>query len=425
VTSHIPTTLMFKVNAQPFPEVVIAAGALKSLPQRVKSFGTHAFIVTDPGVAGAGILKKVEDLLQKANIDFVSYAEVPANPSMASVQAGIDKMDGKYDGCVVISLGGGSAMDAAKAMAVIGPDGGRDNISSYCFYPQLTEKQEMDFGTLFPKTAAKGDGLPIICIPTTSGTASETNGSAVLTDTANQRKLIYTDSKAMAKLSLLDPELTLKLPRYPTATCGMDALTHALEAYTAKKENPYSDAIAYGVIETVAKWLPILMNDLSNLEARLQIQVASHMAGVAFSISGLGLCHAVGHPLSAILHQAHGQTLATMLPHVMEFNLPHRKSKYAKVAKAFGVFDEAKSDEDNARAAMDAIAKLSIQVGTAKSITQMGGGEDNIPQLVEQALLDVTSLMNCVPATPDDIAQLYKKALHNSELYPMQSQAKL
>ena len=198
----------------------------------------------------------------------------------------------------------------------------------------------------------------------------------------------------------------------------MDALTHSLEAFTSKRQNPYSDAVAFGVIRTVAQWLPRLLNDLSDLEARSQIQLASHMAGVAFGVAGLGIAHALGHPLSAVLNQAHGQTLSTMLPHIMDFNLPARADKYAMVADAFGVKDPALSDEENARLAIKAVAELSIQVGCAKSIIDMGGSEDIIESLVEQAMTDTSMMATPVMPTAADVRAMYQKALRDPVLYP-------
>ena len=201
---------------------------------------------------------------------------------------------------------------------------------------------------------------------------------------------------------------------------GFRTRAYAPVHYRPRAQNPYSDAMAFGVIETVAQWLPTLMKDLKNLEARSRIQLASHMAGVAFGVAGLGICHAVGHPLSAVLHQAHGQTLATMLPHIMAFNQsdPRVAAKYARVARAFGVHRDGRSDQENARAAIGAIADLSIEVGTGRSIVQMGGSADLIPTLVQQALTDTSMRHNLRQPTADELTAMFTAALNNSRLYP-------
>jgi len=322
----------------------------------------------------------------------------------------------------VVTLGGGSSMDAGKSIAALSAQN-YDSILDATIIPALAKDQDsIDFGTMRPKEKIGNlAGIPkIIAIPTTSGTASETNGAAVITDTTGDkhRKLIYANDASKASLIIMDPKLTVGVPRYSTATCGMDVLTHALEAFTSAGQNEYGDAIAYGSIKLVAQYLPALMNDLSNVDLRQKLQLASHMAGVAFNISSLGLVHGVGHPLSAVLNQAHGQTLATMLPHVMEFNMPVRADKYAEVAKAFNVYDSNLSDEANARKAIKAIAELSITVGTAKSIREMGGSEKDIPVLVNQALTDLSGMTNARPATREAITAMYMAAMDNKELYP-------
>ena len=315
---------MSAVAAKSLPSATIAPGIARTIGAGVAGLGgKRALLVTDAGLTGAGITGQIEEYITSAGVECIVYDKVEANPTMSVVEGGISILRGlgSMDDVVIVSLGGGSSMDAAKAMAVAAPDGGA--IVDYCMVPKLKEGTDhIDMMSMAPKRIAKVPALPIIAIPTTSGTASETNGASVLTDEETHRKLIFSNEAAVAKMTLLDPELTLKLPAYPTATCGMDALTHATEALTSNRQNPYSDSIAIGSIQLVAKWLPILMADLYNLDARYNIQLASHMAGVAFGIAGLGICHSVGHPLSALLGKAHGQTLSTMLPHVMAFNMP-------------------------------------------------------------------------------------------------------
>lgn len=414
--------------------MICGDGQIESVGKHVKKLGcSRAFVVSDPGLKAAGVLDRVTSLLEAASIEVVVFPEVPANPTFDCVAAGIAKLAGRFENTAVLSLGGGSSMDAAKAMAVIGPQcGSVDNtkvdawtadlckaIGDYTFYPQLSDDGEsMDVTTMRPKRVGEQPPLPIIAVPTTSGTASETNGAAVLTDAKAQRKVIFSDDRAAARLAILDPALTLGLPAYPTATCGMDVLTHALEALTSARRNPYSGAIAMGAIQTVAQWLPVLMNDLSNSEARLRMMTASHMAGVAFGIAGLGICHAMGHPLSAVLHQAHGQTLATLLPHVMRFNMEECVEEYAAVARAFGVADAKLSALENAEAAVAAVAALSIRVGTARSIRAMGGNDSNISELCDQAMLDICMLTTPRMASRDDIATIYRQALDDPTLYP-------
>lgn len=420
----------YSILVNPLPRMVAGPGAVSTVGKEVLALGRkYAMIVTDPGLTKAGLTGQLVTALKSTGVEVDVYDQVSANPTFQNVRDGIDVLLKRpINETTIVSLGGGSSMDCAKAISVIGSDGtrgsdGKYDIRSYCRYPVLGTDDKIEPSSMVPAVLPQKPGVPIIAIPTTSGTASETNGGAVITDSDAQipRKLIFSDGSAQAKVNILDPELTLGLPPYPTATCGMDALCHALEAFTSLRQNPYSDSIAIGVIAEVAEWLPKLLDNLSNLEARSRIQLASHMAGAAFGIAGLGICHAVGHPLSAVLHQAHGQTLATMLPHIMEFNLPARAEKYARVAEAFGVFDKSKSTEDNARMAIDAVAKLSIRVGTARSIEMMGGDASLIPELVEQSMTDTSMRHNAIQPTRSQLTEIFKKALRNPILYPEKS----
>lgn len=303
------------VQTKSLPAATIAPGCAAGVGQAVASLGgKKAFLVTDAGLTSVGLTGKIVDFITGAGVEcfvfdkvsishtischlmlshtishYLMLPQVQANPTMGVVNAGVSMLREEVglQGAFIVSLGGGSSMDAAKAMAVAAADGG--DIADYCMVPKLKEgTDDIDMMSMMPKRSPKLSPLPIIAIPTTSGTASETNGASVLTDEMTHRKLIFSNEQAVAKMTFLDPELTLNLPAYPTATCGMDALTHSVEALTSLGQNAYSDAIAIGSIELVAKWLPILMADLQNLEARYNIQLASHMAGVAFGIAGLG-----------------------------------------------------------------------------------------------------------------------------------------
>jgi alcohol dehydrogenase class IV len=204
----------------------------------------------------------------------------------------------------------------------------------------------------------------------------------------------------MPALTFLDPELGLGVPAGVTATCGMDVLTHAIEAFTTSRSNPYSDALALGAIALAARFLPVAFQDGKDLEARSQMLLASHLAGLAFTSSGLGICHAMGHPLSARLGVAHGQTLATLLPHVMRFNLEVCRERYAKVARAMEADD-----------AIAAVERLRALVGTDRGARELGVTQELIPTLVEDAFADV--LMFATPRMPQpaDVTALYEEAL--------------
>lgn len=412
----------------PPPPILRGAGTLAALGREAKRLGgSKVFICTDPGITKAGLTQRLAQLLEKDGLQVEVFDAVEANPSTKIVEDGADKLR-TCGANVVVTLGGGSSMDAGKAMACLAAEPAGSKMVDFCMCPELRAgTEQMDMASFMPKKLPAGKVAPIIAVPTTSGTASETNGSAVIThnEAGASRKLIFTNPLGAAKLVVLDPELTVPVPRYPTATCGMDVLTHAIEAFTARTSNPYSDSIALGAIKLVAEYLPRTLAEPTNVEYRSQMQFASHMAGIAFGISGLGLVHSMGHPLSAFYHQAHGQTLATMLPHVMEYNLGACKAKYAQVAAAFGVHHPLKSEEENARRAIEAVARLSIDVGTARSIRSFGAKEADIAPLVKQVLTDVCMTTTPVYPSAKDVEALFRKAWEDERLYPSAPAAKL
>jgi alcohol dehydrogenase len=307
----------------------------------------------------------------------------------------------------VVFIGGGSVMDCGKYIALAAPNG-VDNLN-LAFAPNLDANDRIDFSTLAPKAQASKPGLPTIAIPTTSGTASETNGGGLITDTLTNpkvhRKLTFSNPTVAPVVILLDPTLTVGMPSRGTAACGMDVLTHAIECYTSANSNPFADALALHAIRLTGQWLPKAVANGSDLEARAQMQVASHLAGRAFS-SGplLGLVHATGHPISGQLHQAHGQTLATMLPHVMRFNRDVVARRYADIGEALG-------SEHDPEAGIAAVEKLSATVGTNKRLRDLGATSDNINDLTQDALRDLIILNTPKYPTRGDVHELYAVAL--------------
>jgi len=380
------------LELQPGVRTSFGAGIVEKLGKRVTSRAhERAFIVTDKGVVGSGVIDRVEASLKKARIRSRVFDGVTSNPTSECVQEGsaLLKADPR---AVVIAVGGGSTLDAAKAIALIAPNGGTP--------------ADFPFGCRPGKA-----GHPIIAVPTTAGTGSETNMFGVVTDTEKKRKVLLGHPSVLPKLVLLDPELTLRVPAPVTATCGMDVLTHAIEAFTCTRVNPMSDAAALRAIAMVQGFLPAAFDDGMNLEARSQMLFASHLAGIAFTSSGLGMCHAMGHPLSARLDAAHGQSLATLLPLVMHFNLELSAARYAQVAIAMGAADPGASDADNARRAIGAVEALRARVGTDKPGRALGIDAEMIPTLVEDAFAD--PLMAATPRypEPEDVTQLYRDCL--------------
>ncbi|MGY6500296.1 MAG: iron-containing alcohol dehydrogenase family protein [Acidimicrobiales bacterium] len=390
------------IAVAPHPHVAFGSGISRSLPEHLRPLGTRAFLVVDRGVLAAGLHEPIVASLAEAGIEHLVFSDVDPNPTDANVDAGVAALR-DFGEAVVVLIGGGSAMDCGKyvALAAANDGGGTD----FAFHVGLDDGDQIDFATLAAPKQASVDGYPTLAIPTTSGTASETNGGGLITDTSEGRKLTFSHASVRPSVVLLDPDLTLGLPPVPTATCGMDALTHSIECLTSSGATPYADGLALQAIRTIGEWLPRVMDEPSDLEGRSHLQWASHLAGIAFS-SGplLGLVHALGHPISARLHQAHGQTLATMLPHVMDFNREPCAERYGLVAQALGA-------DRSVDAAIEAVVALSERVGTHRTLGDLGGDEQLVGVLAGDALADLMILTT--PRYPDrnEVETLYRSAL--------------
>lgn len=388
----------------PMGTTAVGENSIGNLAQHVQAHGTRAFFISDAGVQGAGVLETVTQALTAHDVEWAAFTEVDPNPTDANVAAGVAALKSfGIEDTVMVLVGGGSVMDCGKYIAMAAPSGIND--VSLAFSPDLDDADKIDFSTLSPAARATEPCVPTIAVPTTSGTASETNGGGLITRTEDHRKLTFAHPDVQPRSIILDPTLTVGLPPGATAACGMDVLTHAIEAYTSTSANPYSDGLALHAIRLTGKWLPTAVSDGGNIEARAAMQVASHLAGRAFS-SGplLGLVHATGHPISGTFGIAHGQTLATMLPHVMRFNLDVSNERYGDVGLALGV-------TSNALDAIEAVESLSATVGTDRTLTDLGATKNDIEHLTTDALRDLIILNT--PRYPNraDVRGLYELAL--------------
>ena len=388
----------------PMGTTAVGENSIGNLAQHVQAHGTRAFFISDAGVHGAGVLDTVTQALTAHDVEWAAFTEVDPNPTDANVAAGVAALKSfGIEDTVMVLVGGGSVMDCGKYIAMAAPSGIND--VSLAFSPDLDDADKIDFSTLSPAARATEPCVPTIAVPTTSGTASETNGGGLITRTEDHRKLTFAHPDVQPRAIILDPTLTVGLPAGATAACGMDVLTHAIEAYTSTSANPYSDGLALHAIRLTGKWLPTAVSDGGNIEARAAMQVASHLAGRAFS-SGplLGLVHATGHPISGTFGIAHGQTLATMLPHVMRFNLDVSNERYGDVGLALGV-------TSNALDAIEAVESLSATVGTDRTLTDLGATKNDIEHLTTDALRDLIILNT--PRYPNraDVRGLYELAL--------------
>jgi alcohol dehydrogenase len=339
--------------------VVFGVGALRRLPELVAAAGgTRAFLVTDPGVVVAGIAVDALAVLDAASIEATMFSEVEPNPSGATVELGATTLRAVgLDGTVVVALGGGSAMDAAKAIALRAAN----DIPIW--------EMEYDGPTLAP-------GRPILAVPTTAGTGSEAHPFAVITHEEIGRKDYIGHRSLLPVTTILDPGLTVGLPAAVTAATGVDALTHSLESLLSRNGNPFAEATALGVIRTVVEWLPRAVADGTELEARSQMLMAAHLAGVGqASGTGVGLVHALGHALGTRGRLAHGTALAAVLPEVLGFYAAEPGLRDRELALVGVAIRAASATEQPATAAGAAIGELRrflTSVGQRHRLTALG-----------------------------------------------------
>lgn len=370
---------------RPLPQIVFAAGASLRLADHVKAVGCRsALVVTDGALMAAGVPDAAIAALREAGVAVEVFAGVEANPTDRNVEAGARMLRDMEQACVV-AFGGGSSMDCGKAIALLGRNA-----------------ETVEALQAAPPTRP---GAAVIAVPTTAGTGSETNSACVITNTRLGRKTYVSHPSISPAFAVLDPQLTLGLPRYPTATCGFDVLTHAVEAFVSARATPYSDAVALEAIRTVSRYARAVVADGQDLEARSQMLLASAMAAIAFNVAGLGAAHGTGHALSARLNAAHGQTLATMLPHVVAFNMSASEEKYGQVARVL-----APEGPATGAAAIDAILQLRSDLGLERTIRELGGDEPLFAILVEDAAADFVNRTNPRPVDRPAIESLYRAA---------------
>jgi alcohol dehydrogenase len=370
------------------------AGVIDELPDALASIGaTTAYVVTDPGVSASGVAGRVVDLLFGAGVAVDVFDGVEPNPGTATILAGSERLRGFLQGrppgkVAVVGLGGGSAMDSAKVIALHAPNADHRAVMSLGYHDD----------TVSP-------GVPVIAVPTTAGTGAETNTYGVITDEAAGRKGYVGHESVLPRLAILDPELTLGLPPAVTAASGVDAMTHSLESLLSKNPNPFAEAVALGVIRTVGEWLPRAVADGSDLEARSRMLLAAHYAGVGQqSGTGVGAVHAIGHAIGTRAHLAHGTALATVMPEVFETYLGTRDRELALVAVALGAASPSDDEAAAARAGIEAVRDLLERVGQRRTLSELGLGED-VESVIVQDAVDDAAIDNSprLPST-DEIA---------------------
>ncbi|WP_233193578.1 iron-containing alcohol dehydrogenase family protein [Cryobacterium sp. Y29] len=352
---------------------------------------THALVVTDPFLATSPVVAAVREALEGEGLAVTIFGGVTPNPTTTCVDEGSD-LAASVGADGIVAVGGGSSMDAAKGIALgsVNPQRGID----------------LDYRSTFEHPA-----LPIVTVPTTAGTGAEVNAFGVITDVVSHRKFYVGHDSALARAAVLDPDLTVGLPAGATAATGMDALTHALESYLSVRANPYSDGIALQVIATVAEFLPRAVDNGADIEARSELLLASHVAGVGFSHTGLGLVHGIAHPLGGQFNIPHGLALCIVIEGVLRFNLAARAARIARVAFALGVGRTDLPESENAQRAIEAIAALAVRVGMTGPLSNFGVTEGDLASLAADTLADTVTVNNPIQPTVDDVVRILKESL--------------
>ena len=379
------------------PSIQFGAGAIKNLGEHVGAFGgKKPLIVTDEGVTNAGILSKTVEPLEAARIDSALFDTVQPNPTDISVLEGLEVY--RAEGCdVVIAVGGGSVMDAAKGIRIL-----------TTHEPPL-ENYYLDVGGIDRITS---DLPALICIPTTAGTGSEVSQGSIITDTSGRttdghRKRAIGTPYNMASVALLDPELTVGMPPGLTAATGMDAVTHGIEAYVATRYHPIAEGVALQALKILGKNIRQAYHHGEDVNARGEMLMASAMAAFSFQ-KGLGAVHSLAHQLSTEANIPHGIANAILLPDVMEFNMSHAAEGYADIAAALGVGTSGMSTADAADAAIAEIRSLNEEFAIPKGLGIAGLKWERIPKVAKDAMLDHCHKSNPRSCTEADMQDLFE-----------------
>ena len=371
---------------------LMGADCLKDAGEQVAELGfKKALIVTDKVLGQIGIVKKVTDVLDNKNIEYAIYDETKPNPTVKNVNDGLALLKEKE--CdFVISLGGGSAHDCAKGIALLATNGG-----------EIKDYEGVD--------KSKKPQLPMVGINTTAGTGSEMTLFAIITDEERHIKMALVDKHLTPIIAVNDPMLMLAMPKSLTAATGMDALTHAIEAYVSTSATPITDACAEKAIELISNYLVNAVENGEDVEARDMMAYAEYLAGMAFNNANLGYVHAMAHQLGGFYNLPHGVCNAILLPHVQEYNKATSASRLAKIAKIMGGNIEGLTDEQGADLCIDMIKSLSQTVGIPEGLGVLGVKESDFETLATNALNDACSLTNPRKGNLEEVMAIFKKAM--------------
>lgn len=335
--------------------------------------------MTDPMMLKIGMSKKIEEIFKRKGIEYEIFSEIEVNPSLESIKKALERVI-EFSPEKILALGGGSTLDSAKAVSYF--------------------------------MSKSGKNIPVIAIPTTCGTGSEVTSYAVITDTVNNVKIPIKDDKMIPEIAILDPEFTATLPKTVVADGGIDALTHAIEAYTSKGANLYTQIYSLYAIKTIFKNILKMFEDISNREARVEMGKASCIAGFAFEKAGLGINHSVAHNIGGKFHKAHGRANGVVLPYIIRFNSNDEETakRYFEIAKELEL--PASNIEEGAKSLAIAIEILNKKLGIQNCVRELGVDEETyralIPEMAEVAMQDICTSGNLKKVTLEDMKKIFE-----------------
>lgn len=367
-------------------------GAIKEIATEVKNKGfKKCFVCSDPDLIKFNVTSKVTEILDQNNISYEIYSKIKANPTIENVKEGVDAFKKSGADCIV-AIGGGSSIDTAKAIGIIANN------------PEFADVRSLE-----GVADTKNKCVPIIAVPTTAGTAAEVTINYVITDVEKNRKFVCVDTNDIPLIAVVDPDMMSSMPKGLTAATGMDALTHAIEGYITKGAWEMTDMFHIKAIEIIANSLRDACEN--NPKGREQMALGQYIAGMGFSNVGLGLVHSMAHPLGAFYDTPHGVANAIILPTIMEYNAEYTGEKYRDIAKAMGVEGtEDMTQEQYRKAAIDAVRKLSNDVGIPCDLKQIVKKED-IQFLAQSAFDDACRPGNPKETCVEDIVKLYESLI--------------
>lgn len=370
-------------------------GAREELAPEIKNRGfKKAFVVTDKSLAECGVINKVTDVLERAGIPFEVYSEVKPNPTIKNVTDGIEACK-KSGADVIVAVGGGSSIDTAKGISIV-----------------MTNPDRADIVSLNGLSNTVNRGMPVIALPTTSGTAAEVTINYVITDEEREVKMVCVDPHDIPIMAIVDSDLMATMPKSLASATGMDALTHAVEGYITKAHNTMSDMFHMKAIKLIFKYLPSAVNEKDE-EAIEMMGLAQYIAGMGFSNVGLGIVHSMAHQLGAVYDTPHGLANAILLPTVMRFNGedPATAQRFREILCEIGRPDAANlNDQDVINTFVWMISELSKSVGITQKVIDVGAKEEDFEMLADKAMQDPCKPGNPREVSKEDFIELFRKA---------------